>query len=155
MFFHLHGANNVHGIDQYYTFYILCNLPQKLPTTFYTQGSQNNQYSNSRSNLEVVGANIPRSKHFLLASCGPQISYSWANAHWGLWVEPTRSWKVIRSFYPCQAFSYGHVELWYNFQLNMYHFPLPAFFPKKRQRCITWTLFWRNNVYKKWRYFNV
>ena len=45
--------------------------------------------------------------HF--ASCGSQIPFTWRNAYWGLWVEPTRSWKVISSFHPCQAFSYGHL----------------------------------------------
>ena len=38
-----------------------------------------------------------------------------------LWVKPTRSWKVISSFCPCQTFSYGHVEIWCIFQLDMYH----------------------------------
>ena len=29
----------------------------------------------------------PRSKTVLFASCGPQIPFTWANAHWSLWSE--------------------------------------------------------------------
>ena len=70
---------------------------------------------------------MPRSKHFLFASCGPQIPFTWRNAYWGLWVEPTRSWKVISSFHPCQAFSYGHLG-WNLIQLSTGHvsFPFPS-----------------------------
>ena len=70
---------------------------------------------------------MPRSKHFLFASCGPQIPFTWCNAYWGLWVEPTRSWKVISSFHPCQAFSYGHLG-WNLIQLSTGHvsFPFPS-----------------------------
>ena len=70
---------------------------------------------------------MPRSKHFLFASCGPQIPFTWHNAYWGLWVEPTRSWKVISSFHPCQAFSYGHLG-WNLIQLSTGHvsFPFPS-----------------------------
>ena len=37
-----------------YTFYPLHDLPNKLPTTCPTQGSRHNQYSKSRSNLEII-----------------------------------------------------------------------------------------------------
>ena len=37
-----------------YTFYPLRDPPHKLPTTRSTQGSQHNQYSNSKSNLEII-----------------------------------------------------------------------------------------------------
>ena len=79
---------------------------------------------------------MPRSKHFLFASCGPQIPFTWHNAYWGLWVEPTRSWKVISSFHPCQAFSYGHLG-WNLIQLSTGHvsFPFPSilFLQKKTE----------------------
>ena len=70
---------------------------------------------------------MPRSKHFLFASCGPQIPFTWRNAYWGFRVEPTRSWKVISSFHPCQAFSYGHLG-WNLIQLSTGHvsFPFPS-----------------------------
>ena len=43
-------------------------------------------------------------------------------------------------------------------QLSTGHVSFPFcqhFIPTKRQRCITWTLFWINNVYKQWMKFNV
>ena len=75
---------------------------------------------------------MPRSKHFLFALCGPQIPFTWCNAYWDLWVEPTRSWKGISSFHPCQPFSYGHL----GWILNT------------KKDSITWMLSWRNNGYK-------
>ena len=79
---------------------------------------------------------MPRSKHFLFASCGPQIPFTWRNAYWGFRVEPTRSWKVISSFHPCQAFSYGHLG-WNLIQLSTGHvsFPFPSilFLQKKTE----------------------
>ena len=109
-----------------YTFHPLRDLPHKLPTTCSTQGSRHNQYSNSISNSEIVrGVQImPRSKHFLFASWGTQIPFTWRNAYWGLWVEPTRSRKVISSFHPCQAFSYGHLG-WNLIQLSTGHVSFP------------------------------
>ena len=78
---------------------------------------------------------MPRSKHFLSASCGPQIPFTWRNAYWGLWVEPTRSWKVISSFLPVKLSHMDiSVEILYSFHLDMYHFPFAAFYSyKKRQ----------------------
>ena len=70
---------------------------------------------------------MPRSKHFLFSSCGPKIPFTWRNAYWGSWVELTRSRKVISSFHPCQAFSYGHLG-WNLIQLSTGHvsFPFPG-----------------------------
>ena len=130
MFLHLHSANLVHRsvIDMYiYTFYLLCDLHTNSPRLATCRA--HSIISGARADLTwrlwvqvYQGQNTPFLPHVV------QISFSWANANWGLWVKPTRSWKVISSFYPCQAFSYGLVEIWNNFQLDMYHFPLPALY---------------------------
>ena len=111
---------------------------------------------------------MPRSKHFLFASCGPQIPFTWRNAYWGLWVEPTRSWKVISSFHPCQAFSYGHLG-WNLIQLSTGHvsFPFPSilFLQKKTKMYntnrpysgeimvtkISSTVYWISRQWELWR----
>ena len=150
-----------------YTFYPLRDLPHKLHTTCSTHGSRHNQYSNSISNSEIVrGVQImPRSKHFLFASWGTQIPFTWRNAYWGLWVEPTRSRKVISSFHPCQAFSYGHLG-WNLIQLPTGHvsFPFPSilFLQKKtilHERYpgeimvtkISSTVYWISSQWELWR----
>ena len=94
---------------------------------------------------------MPRSKHFLFASCGPQIPFTWCNAYWGLWVEPTRSWKVISSFHPCQAFSYGHLG-WNLIQLSTAWtctISLSQHFTPTKKDSITWTLSWEIMVKKQ------
>ena len=71
-----------------------------------------------------------------------------------LWVKPTRSWKVISSF--CPSVKLSHMDMLksdasFNWTCSI----IPTIlFLQKRQRCKTWTLFWRNNVYKKWIYLN-
>ena len=71
-----------------------------------------------------------------LASCGSQISYLWRNAHWGLWVEPTRSWKLLVPSIPVKL---SHImdmlnsDTTFNWTciISLYQ----HFIPKKTQRC--------------------
>ena len=67
-----------------------------------------------------VGANHAEVKTLSLCLVWSQIPFTWRNAYWGLWFEPTRSWKVISCFHPFQAFSYGHPG-WNLIQLSTGH----------------------------------
>ena len=71
---------------------------------------------------------MPRSKHFLFALCGPLL----------LGVYGLNLPEVGKLLVPSIPVKLSHmdisVEIWYNFQLDMYHFPFPAFYSyKKRQ----------------------
>ena len=144
MFLHLHSASHVHRsvIDMYvYTFYLLGDLHTNSPRLATCRA--HSIISGARADLTWrLWVRVYRGQNISFLPRVVQISYSWANANWGLWVEPTRSWKVISSFCPCQAFSYRLVEIWNNFQLDMYLISLyQHFIPKKRQRCTRWILF--------------
>ena len=108
------------------TLYAIChtNYPRLAPRRVHGIISRATADPTWRSS---VGANHAEVKTLSLASCDPKISFTWRNAYWGLWVELTRSRKVISSFHPCQAFSYGHLG-WNLIQLSTGHvsFPFPS-----------------------------
>ena len=133
-----------------YTFYPLRDLPHKLPTTCSTQGSRHNQYSNSISNSEIVrGVQImPRSKHFLFASCGPKFPLLGVTLIGAYGLNLPVVGKLLVPSIPVKLSHMDiSVETWYNFQPHMHHFPFEAFHSYKKGS-ITWTLSWRNNGYK-------
>ena len=148
------------------TLYAIChtNYPRLAPRRVHGIISRAKADPTWRSS---VGANHAEVKT-LSASCGPQIPLTWRNAYWGLWVEPTRSWKVISSFHPCQAFSYGHLG-WNLIQLSTGHvsFPFPSilFLQKKTKMYntnrrysgeimvtkISSTVYWTSRQWELWR----
>ena len=108
---------------------------------------------------------MPRSKHFLFASCGPQIPFTWRNAYWGLNLP-----KVGTLLVPSIPVKLSHmdisVEIWYKFQLDMYHFPFPAYCSYKKTKTnktnrrysgeitvtkISSTVYWVSSQWELWR----
>ena len=127
-----------------YTFYPLRDLPHKLPTTCSTQGSQHNQQSNSMSNLKIVseGESCQGQNAFSLPRVVPKFLLLDVML---IGVYGLNLPEVGKLLVPSIPVKLSHmdisVEIWYNFQLDMYHFPFPAFYSyKKRQRCITRTV---------------
>ena len=76
---------------------------------------------------------MPRSKHFLSASCGPLLLGVTVIGVYGLNL-PEVGKLLVPSFPVKLSHMDISVEIWYNFQLDMYHFPFAAFYSyKKRQ----------------------
>ena len=79
------------------------NYPQLAPRRVYGIISRAKTDPTWRSS---VGANHAEVK--TLSLCLVWSPFTWRNSYWGLWVEPTRSWKVISSFLPVKL---SHMDI--------------------------------------------
>ena len=118
-----------------YTFYPLRDLPHNLTTTCSTQGSRHNQYINSISNLEVGrGCESCRGQNtFSLPRVVPKFLLLGVTLIGAYGLNLPEVGKLLVPSIPVKLSHMDiSVEIWYNFQLDMYHFPFPAFYSYKK-----------------------
>ena len=101
-----------------------------------TQGSQHNQQSNSMSTLKIVseGESCRGQNTFSLPRVVPKFLLLGVMLIGAYGLNLPEVGKLLVPSIPVKL---SHmdilVEIWYNFQLDMYHFPFPAFYSYKKK----------------------